>query len=333
MLLDTNQKVEQFLFDSDWIPNGTPIRVTPLPGGVSNYVWHIHAVEDVYVLKQPLEKLATPVEWKSGLGRLEREVTCMRFLAEILPEGQVPEVVHHDPESHVVLMGAAPSTAASWKGLLMGGHFYPRTAERVGKMLRTIHEESRRRAVEVRPRFDDVTFFEELRIDPFHRYLQNQYPGMRPEIERLIEQLTTNRTCLTHGDYSPKNFLIADDGSLILLDFEVAHWGNPVFDLAYCIGHLMLKGWVLHREPEAVLLITRFLDAYGLETDPLIPHLGLMLLARLDGKSTVDYVSDQMMKARIRSIAQTWIEWTFDAQPIPFIEAALGVDDVMGDMI
>ena len=257
----------------------------------------------------------------------------MRFLAEILPEGQVPEVVHHDPESHVVLMRAAPSTAASWKGLLMGGHFNPQTAAAAGAMLRRIHGESAARAATVRPVLDDVTFFDELRIDPFHRYLQGQYPGLAPEIERLIEQLMSNRTCLTHGDYSPKNFLIDDDGSLILLDFEVAHWGNPVFDLAYCIGHLMLKGWVLRKEPEAASLIARFLEAYGLETDPLIPHLGLMLLARLDGKSTVDYVSDQMMKARIRSIAQTWIEWTFDAEPIPFIEAALGVDDVMGDMI
>lgn len=329
MHLDTERKVEQFVHHSGWIPNGTPIRVTPLPGGVSNYVWHVHAAEDAYVLKQPLEKLATPVEWKSGLGRLEREVACMRFLAEILPEGQVPVVVRHDPESHAVLMRAAPSTAVSWKRLLMGGHFGSETADRVGKMLRTIHEESRRRVAEVRPTFDDVTFFEELRIDPFHRYLQNQYPGMRPEIERLIEQLTTNRICLTHGDYSPKNFLVADDGSLILLDFEVAHWGNPVFDLAYCIGHLMLKGWALRKEPEAALLITRFLDAYGLETDPLIPHLGLMLLARLDGKSTVDYVTDQMMRAHIRSIAQSWIGWTLDAEPIPFIEAALGVDDLI----
>jgi Ser/Thr protein kinase RdoA (MazF antagonist) len=270
-----------------------------------------------------------PVEWKSGLGRLEREVACMRFLAEILPVGQVPQVVHHDAEHHVVLMTAAPTTAVSWKGLLMGGHFDPETATAVGTMLRTMHEESVRKEAYIRPSFDDITYFEELRIDPFHRYLQQQYPGLTADIEQLIGQVSANRTCLTHGDYSPKNFLIADNGGLILLDFEVAHWGNPVFDLAYCIGHLMLKGWVLHKEPEAVELIARFLDAYGRQTDPLIPHLGLMLLARLDGKSTVDYVTDDMMRARIRSIAQSWIGWTLDAEPIPFIEAALGVDDLI----
>ncbi len=329
MVLDNADKVTEFLSEREWISNGTPARVTPLPGGVSNHVWYINAVEDIYVLKQPLGKLAVPVEWKSGLGRLEREVACMRFLGEILPDGQVPHVVHHDPESHVVLMTAAPTTSLSWKGLLMGGHFDPQTAVAAGAMLRTIHEESRRRAEAVRATFDDITFFEELRIDPFHRYLQDQFPGLRPEIEGLIEQLRTNRNCLTHGDYSPKNFLIADDGSLLLLDFEVAHWGNPVFDLAYCIGHLMLKGWALRREDEAAVLISRFLDAYGLETDPLIPHLGLMLMARLDGKSTVDYVTDQMLRARIRSIAQSWLGWTMDAPAIPFIEAALGVDDLL----
>lgn len=329
MVLDNADKVIEFLSEREWISNGTPVRVTPLPGGVSNNVWHVHAVEEVYVLKQPLGTLAVPVEWKSGLGRLEREVACMRVLAEILPEGQVPHVIHHDPEAHVVLMSAAPSTAASWKGLLMGGHFDPQTATAAGTMLRTIHEESRELEGAIRAVFHDITYFEELRIGPFHRYLQDQFPGLRGEIERLIEELMTNRTCLTHGDYSPKNFLIADNGSLILLDFEVAHWGNPVFDLAYCIGHLMLKGWALRKEPEAAILISRFLDAYGLETDPLIPHLGLMLLARLDGKSTVDYVTDPMLRARIRSIAQSWIGWSMDAEVIPFIEAALGVDDLL----
>ncbi len=211
----------------------------------------------------------------------------------------------------------------------MGGHFDPQTAGIAGDMLKTIHQESAARAEEVRPRFDDITFFDELRIDPFHRYLMEQYPGLTPEIQRLVDQLVNHRTCLTHGDYSPKNILIADDGDLILLDFEVAHWGNPVFDLAYCVGHLMLKGWALHREPESADLINQFLESYGLETDPLLPHLGLLLLARLDGKSTVDYVTDDMLRARIRSVAQSWICFAEDVPVMTFVNAALGVDELL----
>lgn len=306
-----------------------PISVKPLPGGVSSNVWRIDTFDALFVLKQPLEKLATAADWRSGLGRLEREVACLRFLAEILPSGQVPEVIAHDPIAHVVLMTSAPKSAGSWKALLVGGHFDPDTAAAAATLLRRIHEESEAQSDRIRPEFDDITFFDELRIDPFHRFLMQQYPGLAPDIEHLVEQLLTHRTCLTHGDYSPKNILVGDDGGLILLDFEVAHWGNPVFDLAYCIGHLMLKGWALRREVEATDLIVRFLSAYDRKTDPLLPHLGLMLLARLDGKSTIDYIADQMLRARIRSIAHSWIANIHDQEPMSFIYMALGVDDLL----
>ncbi len=116
LLLDEPDKVRDFLLASGWISDSTPISVSLLPGGVSNHVWRIDAVESLFVLKQPLEKLATAVDWRSGLGRLEREVACMRFLAEILPDGQVPEVVEHDPTNHVVSMTSAPGRSAHGKG-------------------------------------------------------------------------------------------------------------------------------------------------------------------------------------------------------------------------
>ena len=95
----------------------------------------------------------------------------------------------------------------------------------------------------------------------------------------------------------------------MLLDFEVAHWGqSPFYDVSFCLGHLMLKGWVLRREAEALALIQEFLRGYGQSVKDLIPHLGLMLLARLDGKSPMSYVRGEALRARIRAVAMDWIQ-------------------------
>ena len=98
-----------------WVPSDESLQVTALPGGVSNYVWKIVTPEGRWVLKQPLPKLATKVEWISDVRRIERERTCMDFLATILPKCTVPEVVRFDANHHVCVMTCAPEEAKAWK--------------------------------------------------------------------------------------------------------------------------------------------------------------------------------------------------------------------------
>jgi thiamine kinase-like enzyme len=110
----------------------------------------------------------------------------------------------------------------------------------------------------------------------------------------------------------------------VLIDFEVAHWGNPVFDLAYCLGHLILKAWHLQKEHEVLKLIEVFLCTYELKVENLTPHVGLMLLARMDGKSPVNYIKDEVLKNKIRSIAISWImEEAAHEVPLQNIQQAL----------
>jgi thiamine kinase-like enzyme len=94
----------------------------------------------------------------------------------------------------------------------------------------------------------------------------------------------------------------------MLIDFEVAHWGNPVFDVAYCLGHLMLKAWYLKRIEDILQLIESFLARYNKQVNNVIPHLGLMLLARMDGKSPVNYIKNENTKNAIRKVAINWIQ-------------------------
>jgi len=181
------------------------------------------------------------------------------------------------------------------------------SARSAADILSQIHSQSHKIDEQVKAGFSDQKYFIQLRIDPFHRFLINKYPELSAEINGLIEELTEQRTCLVHGDFSPKNMLVEMSGRIVLIDYEVAHWGNPVFDLAYCLGHLMLKAWHLNKPAEILELISVFIANYKGRVSNLLPHLGLMLLARMDGKSPVNYIQDESLKQIIRDKAINWI--------------------------
>ncbi len=296
------------------------LDVSALPGGVSNYVWKVVTPEVRWVLKQPLPKLATEIDWYSDIRRIEQEQACIRFLSTILPKGTVPEIVHFDSEHHICVMTCAPEEAVSWKEHLMGGRFEASVGLSVGLTLRQIQERSL--TANGRSAVEEITFFNELRIDPFHNYLVARYPALKEPIDRLVDELLSRRYSLTHGDYSPKNILVDPAGEVMLLDFEVAHWGHPLFDVSFCLGHLMLKGWVLHREARALSVIQAFLRGYGQPVVGLIPHIGLLLLARLDGKSPMPYVQGDALRNSIRKTAMDWIRYSGRNDPLDLIKSA-----------
>ena len=86
-----------------------------------------------------------------------------------------------------------------------------------------------------------------------------------------------------------------------MIDFEVAHYGDPAFDVAFMLNHLLLKR--LH-VPAASAGLERcargFWDALPQAPSPreLLPdaryvlgHLGCLMVARVEGKSPAEYLS------------------------------------------
>ena len=62
---------------------------------------------------------------------------------------------------------------------------------------------------------------------------------------------------LVHGDFGPQNVLIQDDRITALLDWEFAHIGQPVEDLAW-------TEWIIRtHHPGAVDALPALLDASG----------------------------------------------------------------------
>jgi 5-methylthioribose kinase len=203
-------------------------------------------------------------------------------------------------------MSCAPNDSVTWKALLMDGRVDPDIAARLGTLLATIHSDAPRHPA-LRDTLADISLFDELRIDPYYRTIARAHPDLAPRIEALIESmnLPVAERSLVLGDFSPKNILVHSDG-LILLDFECAHAGDPAFDLGFFLSHLVLKSIhmmqrSLDTQRRYLELPLRFWDAYleriGRDSSPpesLVPraieHTAACVLARVDGKSPVEYL-------------------------------------------
>jgi 5-methylthioribose kinase len=125
------------------------------------------------------------------------------------------------------------------------------------------------------------------------------------------------RSTLVLGDYAPKN-AFAYPGRLLILDFEVAHWGDPAFDPAFCLTHLLLK--TLHfrdaRYLRAADLFWRAYTAGRGEVDEVavLRELGCLLLARVDGKSQAEYLVDEAVREDVRELGRRFL--TGEAMPM-----------------
>jgi aminoglycoside phosphotransferase (APT) family kinase protein len=118
-------------------------------------------------------------------------------------------------------------------------------------------------------------------------------------VKHVAEGMNSRRTTLVHGDYSPKNIL-ADGDEVVILDFEVTHWGDPRFDVGFCASHLLLKAIRADdaSKGELARTVDVFLDAYSkagpmVLDDDFVQITGCLMLARIQGASPVEYLSAQ----------------------------------------
>lgn len=311
MNLSSEKDLKQYLIKVGLIDDGDKFEAERLHGGVSCQVWKTVIKGDTYVLKGALPKLNVGADWYADQERTRREHEVMDYLFDLLPKGTVPKVYYRDYGNHIYLMDYV-AAAQTWKDILLNEDFDCAIARKSATLLKCIHTGSSTAGEAVTHKIGSQRYFAQLRINPFHRYIVERYPVLAQPVSRLIRELTGEQLCLVHGDFSPKNILVDQHRNVVFIDFEVAHWGNPVFDLAYCTGHLLLKGWHLDKREAVIEVVDTFLSAYCGDTSRLIPHLGLMLLARIDGKSPVDYITSENLKTKIRKISFEWIQYEAD---------------------
>lgn len=299
-----------YLREHGVVPAGVDATCEPLGWGISNFVAKVSWDDSCVVVKQSLARLRVEQEWLIDRTRIEIEERCMRYLSRLLSPGAVPGVVHSDRENYVFAMTCAPAGGTLWKESLLAGRTDSDTARRVGSLLALVHLGAANDPV-VQEEFADQTVLRQGRIDPYHLAAAAAHPDLAEPIFSEVDRLLRTRRTLVLGDYSPKN-IIAYPDRVFLLDFEVAHWGDPAFDVAFCLSHLILKAFAL-AAPHAYLALARaFWESYsaavgrllGELESPTVREVGCLLLARIDGKSPVEYIGDEEVKDAVRSCAR-----------------------------
>jgi 5-methylthioribose kinase len=295
------------------------VTVMPLSGGVSGEVFEAHAEGREYVVKRARARLDVAETWLADPSRVITEARALEAAGSLTP-GAVPEVLDLDAEQATLVIARAPSAWGDWRTTLLEGQKGGDLATWLGEVLATWHRESAR-APDILDRFASQDGFEELRLTPFHGAIANAHRDLAGPISTAIERLRGERRCLVHGDFSPKNVLHGQGGAWVI-DWEVAHCGAPIFDLAFMLSHLTLKA--IHRPGDreiyqgaAADFLVRYEASGGLVAadDPELGiHIGCLLLARVDGKSQASYLtSDQRELTREAAVGLIRGDRRFDS--------------------
>jgi hypothetical protein len=303
----------------EWLSrNGIPAAAgnfTELGGGVSNNVIlaeiprFAEAPPLRLIIKQSLGRLRVESEWLSDRERIFREAAAMRWLDGRVRGGRIPRVRLEDRGEFAIAMESAPEGAEMWKARLFRGDLDSDTARAAGTLLGSIVSASWNNA-DARSAFGDQTVFDQLRIDPYYRFTARRHPERAGYFHDLIDRSSHRRVCIVHGDWSPKNLLVAAS-ELWAIDWEVIHFGDPSFDAGFLLNHLLLKSIAMPEHSEGFAALARtFYDALSAELprgaqwipEAALEHVPALLLARVDGKSPAEYLNAEMAE-RARNIA------------------------------
>ncbi len=291
--------------------DATP-AMTPLGGGVSSDIWRVDLPAGPVCVKRALARLKVDAVWEVPVERSRYEWAWMQEAARVDP-AWVPPLVGHDPGSNCLVMGFLdPAVHPLWKAQLRRGEAHERTARRVGTRLAAIHRATADRA-DLRDRFDTGPIFHAIRLEPYLLATAERHPDLRLRLTGLAATTAETRRTLVHGDVSPKNILVGPGGP-VFLDAECAWYGDPAFDVAFCLNHLLLKClWTPASTPGFLASFDGLTDAYlrGVDWErrerlearaaALLPGL---LLARVDGKSPVEYVTTDRDRNHVRRVAR-----------------------------
>jgi 5-methylthioribose kinase len=288
------------------IPAGTRAEVTELAGGVSGTVLRIRATGVAVVAKQPLVRLKVDEEWRAKQERVETEAAAMRLCGRLTP-GCVPLLLDNDPSRHVIVMELLPDDALNWQSEIEAGRAHIEAGRWAGETLGLWHTRTAG-DTEVATAFDDYESFEQLRLNPFYDTVIERLPEVADELALRVEELRQRR-CFVDGDFAMKNMLVGP-GRNWILDFEVAHYGNPIFDLGFFLSFVVLSAvrWPALRT-ELRALADGFVRGYGGvageafagDESDVAAHTGCLVLGRTDGKSPARFL-DERAREQARSV-------------------------------
>lgn len=278
-------------------------QLIPLSGGVSSEIYIVRDDAQEFVVKRALAQLKVAAQWFADTSRNSIEAEYIAYVGEFCPQN-VPRLQFVSVKHKFFCMEYLGAGWQTWKQRMMTGEQSCETAFAAGALLGKIHAHSAKNP-QIAGRFQTLHNFEQLRIEPYLLSTAQHYPSLRAIFHAEAARLRSQREVLTHGDYSPKNMLV-NQGRLIIVDCEVAWYGDAAFDLAFVLNHLFLKSLALdfseqnwRKMVQAVwssycrerFALTESMEQSKVEAN-MVRLLVMLMLAKVDGKSPVEYLSE-----------------------------------------
>ncbi|HVE56514.1 MAG TPA: aminoglycoside phosphotransferase family protein [Pyrinomonadaceae bacterium] len=306
-----NEDLNEFLFHAGLLKRGEKAVWTSLSGGVSSDIWRVCLPGQTICVKRALATLKVEADWQAPTERNIYEWEWFKFVHQNFPE-IVPHPLAHDNEKQMLAMEfLAPEDFKVWKTALLNGEADAEFAGKVGTFLGKIHAKSAFNQ-EIAATFSTDKLFYALRIEPYLLATAEKHASVAPKIREIAEKTLSAKIALVHGDVSPKNILIGRENP-VFLDAETAWFGDPAFDPAFCLNHFLLKKAFLPQFASGYEdCFKAFAEGYlsqvnwepreeiEARTARLLP---ILHLARIDGKSPVEYIRDEKLKNQIRQSA------------------------------
>ena len=324
---DPQAEVRAFLRRHGLLRETEQLALTPLTGGVSSDLWKAEMPDRTVCVKGALAKLKVGVDWRAPVSRNRVEYDWLRFAAQVCP-GQVPRVLAFDGDAGLLAMEfLPPENHPVWKTRLLSGSVDVTAAREVGDLVGRLHSASSADPASA-SRFATDENFDALRIEPFLRVTAAAHPDLQEQFSMIADATADIHLAVVHGDVTPKNILLGLDGP-VLLDAECAWFGDPAFDIALCLTHLLIKavkmpGLASELGRAAHALVDGHVghldwerpEDFGVRVATLVPALAL---ARVDGQSRVEYL-DTGQAGQVRTIARALMRR-------PGLTAAAVIDD------
>jgi aminoglycoside phosphotransferase (APT) family kinase protein len=304
--------IRDFVLQSGLVDPARPIRYEALTGGVASDIWRVENGPIVFCVKRALPKLRVAADWRAPVERSRYEAEWLKGAAAAVPES-APRILAEHPDATMFAMEyLAPQDHSWWKADLLAGKADVAVASAVGDRLGRIHA-AFARDPGAPARFPTDKIFYDIRLEPYLVATAGVHTDLAPQLEALAARTAATKRTVAHGDVSPKNILVGPRGPVIL-DAECAWFGDPAFDVAFCLNHLLLKCLA---QPSASALYMNSFDALRAAYFPHVDWEGRadlearaasllpgLFLARIDGKSPVEYLTADADKDVVRRAAR-----------------------------
>ena len=261
--------------------------------GVSSDIWYVKTEEGLeFCIKRALKKLTVKQDWFAPVNRNNFEAAYFKACHNINPKS-FPKILGHDSKKYILAMEwFKPESYVLWKKKLLDMSIEIKDGNTISRILSKKHAYFYGKA-NYKKKFENDKTFHDIRIEPYILFTSKFYPKYENFFFDAAKSLVSNKKTVIHGDFSPKNILIGPSFPVIL-DAETACWGDPIFDLAFCNNHIILKSILNSSNKKKYLSLSKeFIDTYINKInweeknnfiDRFLKLIPLLILARLDGK-------------------------------------------------